>query len=568
MAAGIGSQTGTGQDPPAKKNKQTHPSPGLLYPHLTQEGHKNLKKEEDDIDLASSDDEEDEMSRGSDALSLPPAQDAITFTLHADSMASSTTTSAFHGATSMHLSPQMWSFHPEFTHQFFEDEVLPPGYPDLAIEMAFNAATGEWSLHLTYDEAAARAGKSALQASSQELSQTAGPEDDTVGTEGSDEPSLQPFERPPLCSSNGGDDVPLLRCLLPCVPHEEGCACSINGKEGWLLPARGFVSVEEGKAAGPKRFQPGIKGRAARVAWSRHRLSLRFTSPVLTTTAMVLSPQRPPLPPPRPPPPSSSPPSPPAIANLHRRFQKWAPWFIENGDDVNPEGGDWELLYLTARPPPPRLPSPSPFLVGYLTLFSFSNPIKGKCLRLCQILVLPPFQRRGHGQRLLREAWRVGREREVVYELTVEDPAPGFKLLRSVNDLQDVRAWRRGEEEEGGREEGGRGLGFGSREVRMPERGGGRPGPCLSSVHREEREREGGREEGRKGGKEDGRHRCFRLMVKRRLAREMGGDFEGKKEELRAYLDEKFRERVEELETVCRKAGVWEEGREGAAGGE
>lgn len=95
-----------------------------------------------------------------------------------------------------------------------------------------------------------------------------------------------------------------------------------------------------------------------------------------------------------------------------------------------------------------------------------------------------------------------------------------------------------------------------------------RPGPCLSSVHREEREREGGREEGRKGGKEEGRHRCFRLMVKRRLAREIGGDFEGKKEELRAYLDEKFRERVEELEAVCRKAGVWEGGREGAAGGE
>ena len=27
-----------------------------------------------------------------------------------------------------------WSFGPEFTHQMFEEEALPPGYPDLRVE--------------------------------------------------------------------------------------------------------------------------------------------------------------------------------------------------------------------------------------------------------------------------------------------------------------------------------------------------------------------------------------------------------------------------------------------------
>ena len=100
-------------------------------------------------------------------------------------------------------------------------------------------------------------------------------------------------------------------------------------------------------------------------------------------------------------------------------------------------------------------------LAGYLTLYAFNNPLKGKSVRICQVLVLPPFQRQGHGQRLLRQAYRIARERDVVYEVskphfrkiferewlllmshfpqvTVEDPAEGFTMLRNVSDVQDL----------------------------------------------------------------------------------------------------------------------------------
>lgn len=222
-----------------------------------------------------------------------------------------------------------------------------------------------------------------------------------------------------------------------------------------------------------------------------------------------------------------------AVANFHRRVQKLAPWFIESegvdsivlcmqmvgwtsfgdccctytravtqrttattqtptdGDDVDPQAGEWELLYLVQRPASAQQQQQeqeqgqgadgdkkSVVLVGYLTTYAFNNPLKGKGLRVCQALVLPPFQRQGacavcacaqrcggasinidpnpsidrhnhmtrqtthtgHGQRLLRAAYALARARDVVFEVTVEDPCPGFAALRAVIDTEDVRA--------------------------------------------------------------------------------------------------------------------------------
>jgi ribosomal protein S18 acetylase RimI-like enzyme len=38
-----------------------------------------------------------------------------------------------------------------------------------------------------------------------------------------------------------------------------------------------------------------------------------------------------------------------------------------------------------------------------LQVHTFRNPFAGSRSRVCQALVLPPFQRQGHGRRLLRE---------------------------------------------------------------------------------------------------------------------------------------------------------------------
>lgn len=76
---------------------------------------------------------------------------------------------------------------------------------------------------------------------------------------------------------------------------------------------------------------------------------------------------------------------------------------------MDPEAGEWELLYLVQRPNAQAQAQArdgdgngagngeegAVVLAGYLTIYAFNNPLKGKGLRVCQALVLPSFQRQG-----------------------------------------------------------------------------------------------------------------------------------------------------------------------------
>jgi GNAT superfamily N-acetyltransferase len=51
-------------------------------------------------------------------------------------------------------------------------------------------------------------------------------------------------------------------------------------------------------------------------------------------------------------------------------------------------------------------------------------------MRVCQALILPPYQGRGLGRQMLLQVYRVAAERDSVVEVAVEDPAPGFQRQR------------------------------------------------------------------------------------------------------------------------------------------
>ncbi|CAE7489460.1 HAT1, partial [Symbiodinium microadriaticum] len=57
-------------------------------------------------------------------------------------------------------------------------------------------------------------------------------------------------------------------------------------------------------------------------------------------------------------------------------------------------------------------------------------------MRVCQALVLPPYQGRGLGRELLQQVYRLAADREFVVEVTVEDPAPAFQCLRDAVDVE------------------------------------------------------------------------------------------------------------------------------------
>jgi histone acetyltransferase 1 len=60
-------------------------------------------------------------------------------------------------------------------------------------------------------------------------------------------------------------------------------------------------------------------------------------------------------------------------------------------------------------------------IVGYTTLYKFLSYPSDWTMRLSQILILPPYQRAGHGQKLLQLVYDLAEQRKAV-EINIEDP--------------------------------------------------------------------------------------------------------------------------------------------------
>ena len=126
-------------------------------------------------------------------------------------------------------------------------------------------------------------------------------------------------------------------------------------------------------------------------------------------------------------------------ADYHSLVQNLAMFFIENADGVNLRdsngGGYWRVLYLFQKHGTRRYS-----LCGYVTLFHFNAPFRkpkaGIVMRICQVLLLPPYQRCGHGKVLIRTVHDLAKESDDIVEINVEDPAPGFVALRNRVDYE------------------------------------------------------------------------------------------------------------------------------------
>ena len=117
--------------------------------------------------------------------------------------------------------------------------------------------------------------------------------------------------------------------------------------------------------------------------------------------------------------------------------------------------GYWNVLYLFHKAGPNRYA-----LAGYMTLFYFDSPFRkprpGTIVRVCQVLILPPYQRQGHGRKMLhcvhdltvmsvaKKPMAGGKPPRSpvpgvpsdVVEINVEDPAPSFVALRNRVDYE------------------------------------------------------------------------------------------------------------------------------------
>lgn len=125
----------------------------------------------------------------------------------------------------------------------------------------------------------------------------------------------------------------------------------------------------------------------------------------------------------------------PGFKEYHRRMQIFILLYIEAGSYINDGEEGWEFVVLYEKRK--RTDGiPTYHFVGYSSLYNFYCFPERVRLRLSQFVILPPYQRQGHGSELYKAIYHYVLSRPAVSELTVEDPAEAFEDLRDRNDLR------------------------------------------------------------------------------------------------------------------------------------
>ncbi|KAH7890009.1 acyl-CoA N-acyltransferase [Phlebopus sp. FC_14] len=124
----------------------------------------------------------------------------------------------------------------------------------------------------------------------------------------------------------------------------------------------------------------------------------------------------------------------------HRRMQIFILLYIEAGSYINEEEEDgWEFTVLYEKRKR-RGGITTYHFIGYSSLYNFYSFPEKVRLRLSQFVILPPYQRQGHGSELYTATYNYVLSRPNISELTVEDPAEAFEDLRDRNDLRMLLA--------------------------------------------------------------------------------------------------------------------------------
>lgn len=160
----------------------------------------------------------------------------------------------------------------------------------------------------------------------------------------------------------------------------------------------------------------------------------------------------------------------PRMKELVRNIQIFICFFIEGGQYLDLDDVDWTLdrwrVYLVYKKSAQlAMAQASPYcFVGYATTYRFFQFLASKSksqtiqhlepfppveklsakrlssrLRISQFLILPNYQRGGHGSALYEAIYSETMADSTILELTVEDPSEEFDKLRDVNDFKILR---------------------------------------------------------------------------------------------------------------------------------
>ncbi|KAH7905080.1 acyl-CoA N-acyltransferase [Hygrophoropsis aurantiaca] len=131
----------------------------------------------------------------------------------------------------------------------------------------------------------------------------------------------------------------------------------------------------------------------------------------------------------------------PGFREYHQRMQLFILLYIEAGSYINEEEDGWEFVVLYEKRKREASGDDAEctvtyHFIGYSSLYNFYCFPEKVRMRLSQFVILPPYQRQGHGSELYSSIYAYVLSHSHISELTVEDPAEAFEDLRDRNDLK------------------------------------------------------------------------------------------------------------------------------------
>ncbi|XP_027067268.1 histone acetyltransferase type B catalytic subunit-like isoform X1 [Coffea arabica] len=122
------------------------------------------------------------------------------------------------------------------------------------------------------------------------------------------------------------------------------------------------------------------------------------------------------------------------VGHLYSRLVPFVLLLIDGSNPIDVTDPRWEIYVMVEKAIAHQEDS-HPNLIGFAAVYRFYRYPESMRLRLGQVLVLPPYQRKGYGGSLLKVLNNVAVS-EAVYDLTVEEPEDSLQHVRTLIDVQ------------------------------------------------------------------------------------------------------------------------------------
>ncbi|XP_069120366.1 histone acetyltransferase type B catalytic subunit-like isoform X2 [Argopecten irradians] len=125
----------------------------------------------------------------------------------------------------------------------------------------------------------------------------------------------------------------------------------------------------------------------------------------------------------------------PGFREYHELLQTFILFFIDAASYIDVDDDRWMFYLLFEKYKVDG--NPAYAIAGYMTVYNYYAYPEKVRPRISQVLVLPPFQKQGHGGHLIQTFYNDCYTRSEVMDITVEDPSENFQRLRDFIDARN-----------------------------------------------------------------------------------------------------------------------------------